>query len=384
MIASGSTSVEFVIPFTFYKGWIDLLNDDTLGQLHVKVYNQLLAATGTTTTATLKLFVSFVGSQFKIPRQGVLTWKTAKQIMLSENELRALPTTRRKVDRQSGEEGSTAPKSKVNVIKKKVPFSMNDSTKYGEDTAIIMAPSRAKTYDPKCRHFGERYDELNEICKRYVPLPTTIFDMPRWDLTKNRYFIVNVPFEGLCPESVDQTAMMRLATMYRNFRGALNFKVKCTIFSEDGTANADLEEQGYVSFIGGDFNTTNLQWLSTCFAGDTTGLMATPIPRAYFSVNQTAEFQVPWMSQTSTRLIGHTGDNDPTYDNIFDDNFNLILALPKHPTSAMKVYVEIHYAFADATRMGVFLGQPMIVGQAVDHNAEAGGTPDYWTVLPPA
>jgi hypothetical protein len=67
---SASSSVDLVIPFNYNKGWLNLTRTDTLGQLRVVVFNPLLAATGTTPTVDLKVFVTFQKSEFKVPIPG--------------------------------------------------------------------------------------------------------------------------------------------------------------------------------------------------------------------------------------------------------------------------------------------------------------------------
>jgi len=67
---SDGTVIDLEIPFRFNKGWVNLLESDCLGMLSAKVLNQLQAATGASTTVQIKVFVSFVNSQFKVPQLG--------------------------------------------------------------------------------------------------------------------------------------------------------------------------------------------------------------------------------------------------------------------------------------------------------------------------
>lgn len=72
---SNGTVVDMDIPFVFHKGWLDLVFGDSLGQLHFKVLNKLQAATGASTSVEVKVFVSFEGSHFRVPRPGGTTFE---------------------------------------------------------------------------------------------------------------------------------------------------------------------------------------------------------------------------------------------------------------------------------------------------------------------
>lgn len=67
---SDGSVVEFKIPFNFYKGYLDLIAGDSLGQFQLHVFSQLFAATGSSPSVEAKIFVSLEGSNFKIPRPG--------------------------------------------------------------------------------------------------------------------------------------------------------------------------------------------------------------------------------------------------------------------------------------------------------------------------
>jgi hypothetical protein len=67
---SNGTVLDMDIPFRFNKGFIDLIFGDVLGQLRVQVLNQLQAATGASTSVEIKVFVSFEGAHFRVPRPG--------------------------------------------------------------------------------------------------------------------------------------------------------------------------------------------------------------------------------------------------------------------------------------------------------------------------
>lgn len=65
---SQSEPGEFLIPFVFNKGWINLKEFETLGLLKIAVFNQLTAAVGTSSTVKVRVLISLDGVEFKIPR----------------------------------------------------------------------------------------------------------------------------------------------------------------------------------------------------------------------------------------------------------------------------------------------------------------------------
>jgi len=67
--ANGST-VELNIPFVFYKGYVNLAQNDVLGQVNVQVFNPYVAAAGSPADIFLKVWVSVEGSEFKVPIPG--------------------------------------------------------------------------------------------------------------------------------------------------------------------------------------------------------------------------------------------------------------------------------------------------------------------------
>lgn len=73
---ANGTVLDFEIPFVFHKGFLDLVFGDSLGQLHFQILNKLQAATGASTSVEVKVFVSFEGSHFRVPREGGVTFET--------------------------------------------------------------------------------------------------------------------------------------------------------------------------------------------------------------------------------------------------------------------------------------------------------------------
>jgi hypothetical protein len=87
---SNGTVIDMAIPFQFNKGWIDLIFGDVLGQLRVQVLNQLQAASGSSTSVEVKVFVSFEDAHFRVPRPGGLTFterRTRNDLLLERKTL---------------------------------------------------------------------------------------------------------------------------------------------------------------------------------------------------------------------------------------------------------------------------------------------------------
>lgn len=67
---AAASAVEIVIPFNYFKGYIDLNQGDTLGTIELAVFNSLTAATGISPTIDVKVYMSVTGSEFKVPLPG--------------------------------------------------------------------------------------------------------------------------------------------------------------------------------------------------------------------------------------------------------------------------------------------------------------------------
>jgi len=173
--------------------------------------------------------------------------------------------------------------------------------------------------------------------------------------------------------------MMRWLTMFRNFRGPLNYKIRVLPNNPAGITDF----HGFVTFLGDYYNSSYLANFPETIITQNPLLIGSNTPRAYFSNTQTAEIQVPFLSQNSTRLINHNGDNVPTYDNIFDDNFALCVFIANNTTATQEFRIEIHFAFGDETHIGTFMGTPIVKGQTNNPDVVGSAAPDSWNVMPP-
>lgn len=67
---TNGTVATLRIPFKHYKGYLDLLNKDCLGQVYFVVLNKLQAVAGSADQVTIKVFASIEDSEFTTPRPG--------------------------------------------------------------------------------------------------------------------------------------------------------------------------------------------------------------------------------------------------------------------------------------------------------------------------
>lgn len=80
MDPSAATSLDLIIPFNFYKGYVDLNQGDCLGTVELMVYNPLTAAVGTTPTIDVKVYMSVEGSEFKVPIPGNVAFQRVLRV----------------------------------------------------------------------------------------------------------------------------------------------------------------------------------------------------------------------------------------------------------------------------------------------------------------
>lgn len=80
MDPSAATSLDLIIPFNFYKGYVDLNQGDCLGTVQLMVYNSLASAIGTTPTIDIKVYMSVEGSEFKVPIPGSVAFQRVLRV----------------------------------------------------------------------------------------------------------------------------------------------------------------------------------------------------------------------------------------------------------------------------------------------------------------
>lgn len=72
------TVAEMAIEFAYNKQYMDLVNGDSLGQLYLTVQNQIVPGTSGPGEASIKVFMSVDGAEFKQPRPGSTTFRVAQ------------------------------------------------------------------------------------------------------------------------------------------------------------------------------------------------------------------------------------------------------------------------------------------------------------------
>jgi hypothetical protein len=64
------TVIDYKIPFVYFKQYLDLTREDTLGQFQINILNPYSAVAGSPANIVVKVFASIIGSEFKIPIPG--------------------------------------------------------------------------------------------------------------------------------------------------------------------------------------------------------------------------------------------------------------------------------------------------------------------------
>lgn len=155
---------DMEIPFRYTKGFIDLVFGDVLGQLRVQVLNGLQAASGSSTSVEVKVFVSFEGTHFRVPRPGGASFETLSALakrsgaaVLTKNEIeehKNLLAERDKLRKQLAKSVDQAQKLKetIAVIRKR-PESDDD---------VIVVEYQSGTFASMGSGIGGEIDKIIE------------------------------------------------------------------------------------------------------------------------------------------------------------------------------------------------------------------------------
>lgn len=327
---------EYYIPFRHVKGFLNLLQNDSLGSLHVRVHSQLQAAAGASTDVGIRLFFCLDKPEFKIPRANVATFKQMIQAQdILGKSHGALKQKRFFVGHP--ESGQKIPQCKLNAMPREGAY---------------IAPVRAKTGDPAVPHFGEQDTNLLNWGKRYrlCYKDTGTLIAPATTEKWWHIFVGNL---------LDAFWQLKLFALYR---GALNFKVVLNVV-RDATSEKPIGRlRAYV---------------------DADRLQNNKAENAYDRVNidqpyidttneEVLEFQIPQLSingallngfnyiQTTSQAIGDFIDQRVL--SLCFDNFA--------QGTTLRYYLSVHVALSDEFGAGVFLGIPKIT---VDQNL-----PGFW------
>lgn len=378
VMRNGENSMAFTCPFLSDTPWkqvhygADLSNDpsDTYrfddfssGHFQIVVSSSLRAPTNVTPDVLINIFQS-AGSDFELCMPSYYNYSLD------------IPPVGRVLTHEYPSAHTTPHGSETDM-----PNLNNTADKL---KTITLAPMRAATYDPKVKHFGDKYTSLRELAKRYQLL--TIQPLTFTGNIDQRTAIVNgfAPIMVSIPiNSNTITGYMRnLFNMYRLIRGPMRFKVRLNT-SKNTTTGIQSSNHGYINFLpqpGYQATATGVQDLDVFFGYDSliTANTTSNVPRARFSDTQTAEFEVEFASNYSTQLVAmqrearNKGDEMPYF------SFNLIAAVwltDPDFTNLSKYSIEVYIAFGDTTHMGAFIGLPDLAATVISGKSPY---PDLW------
>lgn len=174
----------------------------------------------------------------------------------------------------------------------------------------------------------------------------------------------------------------RFANWYRNFRGAMNFKIDMHCIDET-----------FYSADASDFKVYLLPFLTPALrvkemltalydgllASDTFLPSGYPIalPISYASRGQVLEFQVPFTDIYPTDLITQNYESQSSYDNMFFPNFTLVVVAKSLADSEYSG--EVYASLSDEARLGTFIGMPPVAVYRVGAlNPLQAVFPDSW------
>jgi hypothetical protein len=347
--ASQGSVVELEIPFKYYKGYIDLLSKESLGQVYVVVQNQLMTGTGQATTVRLQLYVSIKEAEFKIPRPGGASFADyAARMLGNDYEIIHRPkithkpqtgTTKSKTTYASmGPKKDDAPKSSI------IKPDMNTHEINSEASVIIMGPTRSTVKDGKVKHFSDITNSLRELCKRWTPYTRAVVALPDFEKDNTCFTMPFNPFLNR------EWAQNKIICMYRNFRGTILLRIKLHTHNV-----VHIDAGTYVTYH--PSASSAAACLST--APNIDGYAPTFAPRAYLDTNGFATIAIPFMSHNSSVLIDRQDDVDTTYDDIFyEGTLCLHSTLSSNQGDGEKMKIDIWACIADDAHFGTFMGIP--------------------------
>jgi hypothetical protein len=259
--------------------------------------------------------------------------------------------------------------------------------------------------DVRNTHFGEKFESLRDLAKKYQRAHrlNTVVDpslLTGLVLEGTKPLLFPVPimsFRSLGGTPRVSNYNSWLASMFRLFRGSMSFKARLRTHLTPiavGTPQWPIEARAYITPMESqpknilDFNTGFL------FPSDETPLtQGPPLSLGYCSNNQTAEFKVPFMSNRTAVLNSHPYDIDST--GFLSEDFlsqSLIFAiyfegLPDTTVLAsykLSITLEVDEALGDEAMFGLYCGMPRAYIQNSPASAYLSMGPDQWAIAPPA
>jgi hypothetical protein len=376
-IRNGKNCFEIVCPFLSDTPWKQVWHGETMatstedntvrftdycvGVLALRVSVGLKAPNTVANNVDINIFMA-AGEDFELNTQTMLGGDIQTTIPLHVRRPANHLALRTRA--QAGDHGFTTDasyKKKTEAKAKSVmPVTLNAIPK-DESSALPLAISRALTKDAKIPHFGERYLSLREICKRYQFIPRYVFTPPSAvDLT---YPWVQPPLAFELFNTFG--AISRYSSMYRNFRGMLNFKLE--VHTLPVTGLFPVPHNGYVTILPGSVappNPGQLIQMTNFFGGaaltGTSGRSIT-VPLVRFSEKMIGEFQIPFLSIYPTNLLP-ADENITTFDSSIFYSTLLILSMDEYGQASLPANVQLSVAFSDEAHMGTFYGTPFVQG----------------------
>ncbi|APG79010.1 hypothetical protein [Changjiang picorna-like virus 15] len=311
--AAGS-NITLKIPFVHYKGWLNIVNGDTLGTVVLIVFNQLKAVTGSASSVDIKAFFNIDKPTFKIPRPG----KTSLgAVMRHFTEGRPYETG--------------GPRSGEVVL-----------TETSSISADVLAAEPGLTKDPKAKHFGETYESLTEMCKRYQPMAQVPWLTVTPRITDYAVWRIVPGAEILCG-----TLLHQLMPLFGLFRGAMNVKFR---FNDSMLPSGNCE----LSYISGQ-PPGDLRQLDFFFRGANSAgrIGGHSIPMHVMKTDKTAEMQMPITNSSATAYINQYVDQELTSASyLYDQTWVTAFEYANAGFTKMEGFVAI----SDEAHFGAFLG----------------------------
>lgn len=212
-------------------------------------------------------------------------------------------------------------------------------------------------------HFGEYFHSLRDLAKRYTMSTVKSFTIPLTDpevCSGIKPVLITLSYT---PSGFGKSFLNRVASMYRNFRGATVHKVRLHITYDTPTLAQDMKFTAYLTPSPSNFQLNNDIAPNYLATSHTLGTQ----PHAYADETQVAEFKVPYLhSRTSSLVPQHFDAGLSPYEwNDFQETIINVLVFPKLPanlTPSTEEYLAISVdwlaALADEATYGVFIGLP--------------------------
>lgn len=322
--ASQGEEQQYIIPFRHPKGFLNLLQHDSLGSLHLIVHSPLKAAAGASTSVSIRIFFCLDNPEFKIPRAIAATFKqmTQAQNILGKSHGKIRSSRMFAAHPESG----NIPQCKINQMPREGAY---------------IAPVRAMTGDPAVPHFGEHDENLLDWGKRYVRVykDSGVIQAPTvsekfWHLS-----IANLMIYFW------QLRMMAL------YRGAINLKVVMNILRDATSERPRCRLRAYLDSDREQNNKAENVY---------NGLYEQPFAEG--DVDEVLEFQIPQLSINGAVMNAWTYINQ-TSQAIGEliDKRTLTLAIDHYAfNTALRYNLAIYASLSDEFGAGVFLGTPRI------------------------